>query len=99
MSSVTGSSASMCAVDMYPDPGSLASKTSNQMIRFNLFDFLRAGKCSSIFPEKTTENSIQIVSTPSLHMSLVTCQASAYLWFQWHEATTVARGNSTSPWM
>ena len=49
---------------MYPDPGPLASENSDQMIRFNLFRFLSGKKCSSICPEKVTENSIQMVNTP-----------------------------------
>ena len=53
---------------MYPDPGSLASENSDQMIRLNLFRFLSGKKCSCICPEKTTENSIQMVSAPSLHV-------------------------------
>ena len=54
---------------MYPDPGPLASETSDQMIRFNLFRFLN-GKKVAICPEKkkkkTNENSIQMVSPPCL---------------------------------
>ena len=40
----------------------LASETFDQMIRFDLFRFLSGKKCSSICPEKTTENSIEMVS-------------------------------------
>ena len=61
---MTGSSAAVFLVDTYPDPGPLASETSHQMIRFNPLRFLGAKKCSSICPEKTTENSIQMVSAP-----------------------------------
>ena len=61
-------------VDMYPDPGPLASENSDQMIRFNLFRFLSGKKCSSICPEKTTENSIQMVSAPSFQNPLQFCQ-------------------------
>ena len=35
-----GSSTAMFLVDMHSDPSPLASKTSDQMIRFNLFHFL-----------------------------------------------------------
>ena len=42
----------------------LASENSVQMIPFNLFRFLSGKKCSSICPENTTENSIQMVSAP-----------------------------------
>ena len=61
-SNMTGSSAAKFLVDTYPDPGPLASEISHQMIRFNPLRFLSAKKCSSICPEKTTENSIQMVS-------------------------------------
>ena len=61
---MTGSSAAMFLIDTYPDPGPLASETSHQMIRFNPLRFLSAKKCSSICPEKATENSIQMVSAP-----------------------------------
>ena len=50
---------------MNPDPGPLASENSDQMIRFNLFRFLSGKKCSSICPEKATENSIQMVNAPN----------------------------------
>ena len=43
------------------------SETSNQMIRLNPFRFLGEKKCSSICPKKSTENSIQMVSAPSLY--------------------------------
>ena len=49
---------------MYPDPGPLASE---QIIRFNLFRFLSGKKCSSICPEKATENSIQMVNAQYLN--------------------------------
>ena len=65
-SSTTGSSATMFLVDMYPDPGPLVSVSSVQIIRFNLFRFLGGKGCSSVCPEKITENSIQMVSAPCL---------------------------------
>ena len=55
----------MFLIDMYPDPGLLASETSSQMLQFNLSRFLSGKKCSSICPEKTPENSIQMVSAHS----------------------------------
>ena len=63
-SSTRGSSDVMFLVDMIctQTPGSLASENSDQMMRFNLFRFLSEKKRSSICPEKTTENSIQMVS-------------------------------------
>ena len=51
-SSTTASSVAMFLFDMYPDPGPLASETSDQMKRFNLFRFLRGKKCSSIKSRK-----------------------------------------------
>ena len=67
-SSTRGSLDAMFLVDMIctQTPGSLASENSDQMIRFNLFSFLSGKKCSSICPEKTTENSIQMVNAPDL---------------------------------
>ena len=59
--STSGSSAAMFLVDMYPDRGSLASETSDQMIRLNLSRILRARKCSSICPKKATKNSIEFL--------------------------------------
>ena len=52
--------------DMYPDPGSLASETSDQMIRLKLSRLLRVRKCSSICPQKATENPTQMVRKRSL---------------------------------
>ena len=45
-----------------------ASKTSDQMIRLNVFSFLGEKKCSSISQKKkkNNENSFQMVSNPSL---------------------------------
>ena len=45
-----------------------ASKTSDQMIRLNVFSFLGEKKCSSISKKKkkNNENSFQMVSNPSL---------------------------------
>ena len=63
-SNMTGSSAAVSLVDTYPDPGPLASEISHQMIRFSPLRFLSVKKCSSICPEKTTKNSIQMVSAP-----------------------------------
>ena len=54
-SGTTGSSAVIFLVVMYPDLGPLASETSDQIIRFNLFRFLSGKKCSSICPEKSIE--------------------------------------------
>ena len=65
---------------MYPDPGSLASENSDQMIRFNLFRFLSGKKCSSICPEKTTENSIQMASALDKYVSSVCKSALFHLW-------------------
>ena len=60
-SSTTESSAAMFLVVPRPRPPR-ASENSDQMIRFNLFRFLSGKKCSSICPEKTTENSIKMVN-------------------------------------
>ena len=53
---------------MNSDADPLASENSDQMIRFNLFRFLSGKKCSSICPEKATENSIQMVNALGLIM-------------------------------
>ena len=56
-SSTRGSSDAMFLVDMitmYPDPGSLASENSDQMIRFNLFRFLSGKKSAVPFVQKKT---------------------------------------------
>ena len=61
-SSTTGSSAAMFLVVPRSRPPR-ASENSDQMIlRFNLFRFVSGKKCSSICPEITTENSIQMVN-------------------------------------
>ena len=62
----------MFLVDMCPDPGPL-SESSDQMIRFNLFRFLNGKRCSSICPEKPTENSIQMVSAPCFGFAAALC--------------------------
>ena len=62
----TGSSAAMFIVDMYPDPDLLASENSDQMKRFNLFRFLSGKNAVPFSLEKTTENSIQMVSVRSV---------------------------------
>ena len=65
-SSTTGSSAAIFLVDINPDPGPLASETSDQMIRFcrcDLFRFLSGKKVQfHLSRKKTTENSIEMVS-------------------------------------
>ena len=67
-SRVTGSSAAMFLVDVYPGPSPLPSETCDQMIRFNLFRLLSEKKCSSICREKknTTENSVQMLSVHAI---------------------------------
>ena len=48
----------------------------DQMIRFDLFRFLKGKKCSSICPEKATEDSIQMTNAPA---DLLYC-VGAFLW-------------------
>ena len=58
----------MFLVDRYPDPGPLASETSNQMIQFNLFRFLSAKNAAPFAQKKkTAENSIRMVNPLGLH--------------------------------
>ena len=67
-SNTMGSSGAMFLVDTYPDPGQLVTKTCDWMIWLNPCPFLNAKVCSSICPEQTTENSIQMVSALVLHI-------------------------------
>ena len=55
---------------MNPDPGPLAFENSDQMIRFNPFRFLSGKKTAVACPEKTTENSVQMVNAPIGNLAL-----------------------------
>lgn len=77
-----GSSGAMFLVDAYPDPGQLVTKTCDWMIWLNPCPFLNAKVCSSICPEQTTENSIQMVSALVLHIFKPLLINGCFIYFQ-----------------